>query len=80
MHGSEAMIELALERVEQEREAQIDAIRQAARRQRICDPVNAPLTCRCGEEISELRLRAVPGTRQCVDCAAKSERRVGGWR
>ena len=34
-------------------------------------PVNGTVLCaRCGEEIPEKRLKAVPGTRYCVDCKA----------
>lgn len=74
MSVTEAMIEQAEARIENERAARIADVQQAARRQRIGDG-EAVENCQCGVKISEARRRAVPGTRQCIDCATISERR-----
>lgn len=75
MPTTEKMIELAAERVENERAWRIAGIQLAARQQRHSD--DGPLACECGEMISEARRRAVPGARQCIECATISERRRG---
>lgn len=77
MPTTEKMIELAAERVEHERASRIAGIQLAARRQRHGDDGDGPLACDCGEMISEARRRAVPGARQCIECATISERRRG---
>lgn len=64
--------ELADRRAEQERAAGIARVQAAARGQR--GDGAGPLVCDCGEPIGEARRAAVPGTRQCVDCATFAER------
>lgn len=75
MRATNAMIELAEERVEMERELGIADVRAAARRQRTYPDGVEFLVCTCGETIPEARRRAVPGTRLCIDCATLAERR-----
>lgn len=66
--------ELAELRAEQERAAGIARVQAAARGQLASDEVTGPLFCDCGEPIAEARRMAVPGTRQCIDCATFDER------
>lgn len=75
MLATNAMIELAEERVERERESRIADVRAAARRQRTFPDATETLACTCGETIPEPRRRAVPGARLCIDCATLAERR-----
>ncbi|MCO5059654.1 MAG: TraR/DksA C4-type zinc finger protein [Rhizobiaceae bacterium] len=75
MRATNAMIELAEERVEMERQLGIADVRAAARRQRTYLDGAEILVCTCGEIIPEARRRAVPGTRLCIDCATFAERR-----
>lgn len=79
MSTTETMIELAAERVENERALRIADIQLAARRQRYREEGDALLVCDCGEMISDARRRAVPSTGQCIDCATISERRKGAF-
>lgn len=66
--------ELADRRAEQERAAGIARVQAAARGQLAGGEIAGPLVCDCGEPIGEARRAAVPGTRQCVDCATFAER------
>ncbi len=75
MRVTNAMVELAEERVERERETRIAEVQAAARRQRTYQDGSEILVCTCGEMIPEARRRAVPGTRLCIDCATFAERR-----
>lgn len=75
MRVTNAMIERAEERVEEEREALIADVRAAARRQGTYHDGVEILVCSCGEPIPEARRRAVPGSRLCIDCATFAERR-----
>lgn len=72
--GNRAM-ELAEARTEAEREASIRLVQAAARGQSVRAGGGGPLVCDCGEEISQARRAAVPGTRRCFDCATFFERR-----
>ncbi len=75
MRVTNAMIELAEERIEKERAIGIAGVQAAARRQHTYQDGVEVLVCSCGEMIPEARRRAVPGTRLCIDCATFAERR-----
>lgn len=75
MRVTNAMIERAEERVEEERASRIADVQAAARRQRTYRDGAEILVCSCGEMIPEARRRAVPGTRLCIECATVFERR-----
>lgn len=75
MRVTNAMIERAEERVEEEREALIADVRAAARRQGTYQDGIEILVCTCGEPIPEARRRAMPGARLCIDCATFAEQR-----
>lgn len=77
MHGSEAMIELAQERVDRERDLKVAAIRATLRDQSHAEDLSVPRECRCGEVIPAARRRAVPNTFRCIDCATGAERKTG---
>lgn len=77
MRVTNAMIELAEERVERERELGIAEVRAAARRQHTFQDGAEILVCSCAKMIPEARRRAVPGTRLCIDCATFAERSLG---
>lgn len=75
MRVTNAMIERAEARVEEERASRIAEVQAAARRQRTYRDGSESLVCTCGETIPQARRRAVPGTRLCIDCATFAERR-----
>jgi phage/conjugal plasmid C-4 type zinc finger TraR family protein len=59
----------ATEIEEREREASIERVRSAAAGGRV-----VTLTClECGSPIAPARVRAVPGTTTCIDCATELE-------
>lgn len=68
MNLSNAAYDLADRLAERERLAGIERVQAALR--------GSPgrLVCTCGEPISEARRRAVPNTKQCIDCAVLGER------
>lgn len=68
MKASNAAVELAEQRVEQEAAAGIARARAAL------TGTSGRLVCDCGEPISEARRRAVPNTDQCINCATFAER------
>ncbi len=70
MKASDAMIELAEERVRRETEAGVAKIRIALA------GVSGRLVRDCGEPIPEARRQAVPHTTQCADCAFRHESRL----
>ncbi len=54
---------------------QREALAAHYRRQRLPEGVFAPTECDdCGEQISEARMRAVPGCLRCVHCQTAHER------
>lgn len=72
--AGERDFEWAARNADRERSAGIARIQAAARGQIGFDEQISPTVCDCGEPISEARRAAVPGTRQCVDCATFNER------
>jgi RNA polymerase-binding transcription factor DksA len=68
--ASDAMIELAEERVRRETEVGVAKIRTAL------SGVSGRLVCDCGEPIPEARRQAMPNTDKCADCAYRHESRL----
>lgn len=61
-------MELAEQRVDQERDASVARVRASL------SVVGSGAThCACGEDIPPARRKALPHTRQCVDCARATE-------
>ncbi|MDQ0454702.1 TraR/DksA C4-type zinc finger protein [Rhizobium paknamense] len=67
---SNAHFELAEERVEQEREAQVAAARADLRRDGADECVD------CGQQIPLARRRAYPAASRCINCQTEIEREV----
>lgn len=63
-------VELAEHRVEQERDAAVARVRASLEK-----PGAGASHCRCGAAIPEARRRALPGVKDCLDCAAEREAR-----
>lgn len=61
-------VELAEHRVEQERDAAVARVRAS-----LGKPGAGASHCRCGAAIPEARRKALPGTKECVDCASERE-------
>lgn len=70
MRATDAMVELAEERVRREAEAGVARIRATLA------GVSGRLVCDCGEPIPEARRQAVPHTTKCADCAYQHESRL----
>lgn len=70
MKASDAMIELAEERVRRETEIGVAKIRDTLA------GVSGRLVCDCGEPITEARREAVPYTDKCSQCAYRHESRL----
>ena len=68
MRISNADIELAEQRVEQEKDRRVGRIRATL------DVVGSPTCVACGDDIDPERIAALPSARRCITCEQRLER------